>query len=101
MIAQHGINHNVHIPPNLGLAAKHIVVNPLTAMPGHIAAQQDGIGLFRRNLVHQPAPHLGIRGFNFRRIGKAHVAISDDPQRVGELAIASLEVRACEKRRSG
>ena len=93
MIAEGGINAKVRISPDLRLAAIYIVIARIAAMPGHVAAQQHGVGLFRRNLFHQPSPHLGICRLNLEGIGKAHVAVNDDPQGVGEVTIADPEVR--------
>jgi hypothetical protein len=91
MIAKGGKNGNVVLAPGLRLFAKDRIVVRDTAMPGHIAAQQNDGWMLRGNLRNQPAAHSRVCGLALGWIREPRIAVIDNRKRHPRMLLFNVE----------
>ena len=78
MIAERGINRNMLVAPNAGLAVPYFPVIDVVAVVNDVPSEADKSRSGGGNRLHQRHPYRRIRGVGVFRIVKARVAISDE-----------------------
>jgi hypothetical protein len=69
---------------------KLTIVSWITAMPRHITCQKKCTGVLGSDFRHERATWSGGGGDGLARIGKAHVTVNDENERVSESCIGDV-----------
>ncbi|HEV2426563.1 MAG TPA: hypothetical protein VGZ29_17195 [Terriglobia bacterium] len=82
VVPERRIDPQALVTPYPGFFPIHLVIGSFSSMPRNVSAEQHCVRPLRRDLIDQPAAHLGIRRHRLAGIGKPHISISDDLQRL-------------------
>src|SRR5207302_5975476 len=80
VVARGGQLQDLLVAPGPSLVLKHLPVGGIGAGIGHIARKKERLGVFCRNSFGEPLADTRIGARGDRRIGKAHIPVSDQAE---------------------